>query len=287
MSSAERQAFVYLVTARGSGLVRIGLARDPGQRLRELQVGSPLALDLAHAHACSDRLAAEAIVVELERRFAHRRSHGHWYRLGAVDVRSALAHPATLAAPADAAAARALAAAEEARGEAAFRRRRGRVSSRARTEKELAYQRRRQRERAAKQRQAARVLAHRRTQREAAAAVAVTPRTLRNWKDAPAFERALARERARLAGQAASASPAPRRPRRRRAPPLEQRDQPQPEAAAEGPRQPEQPDPATADSFARIEAGRLDSFANLLDSNDARQGKLTPAEISERERKQT
>jgi hypothetical protein len=291
MNSAERQAFVYVVAARGSGLVRIGMARDPGQRLRELQVGSPLTLELAHAQACPDRLAAEAIVAELERRFAGRRAHGHWYRLGAVDVRSALANPATLAAPAAAAAARALAAAEEARREAAFKRRRGR-GSRARTEKELAYQRRRQRERAAKQRQAARLLARGRTQREAAAAVAVTPRTLRNWKDAPAFERALARERARLAGQGALAAPAGRSARRRKRPTPEPRPappQPQPEAAADSPQRTEHAEQAEpgADSLAQIEARRLDSYANLLDSNDARQGKLTAAEIRVHERKQT
>jgi hypothetical protein len=261
MSSAERPAaFVYVVAARGSDLVRIGLAPDPGQRLRELQVGSPLKLELAHAHPCPDRPAAEAIVAELERRFAGRRAHGHWYRLGAVDVRSALAHPATLAAPEAATVARSLAAAEEARREAAFRRRRGRLGSRARTEKELAYQRRRRRERAHKQRRAARLLARGRTQFEVAAALAVTPRTLRNWKAAPAFESALTRERERLAGRAASAPPAPRRPRRRRQPRPVQRTQPQPqpEPAADGPRRPEQPDPA-ADSFARIEAHRLDS----------------------------
>jgi Homeodomain-like domain/Meiotically up-regulated gene 113 len=216
VTAAVAPAFVYVVAARGSGLVRIGLAPDPGQRLRELQVGSPLQLDLAHAYACPDRLAAEAILAELQRRFAGRRAHGHWYRLGAVDVRSALANPATLAAPAAAAAGRVLAAAEQARREAAFKRRRGRVS-RARTEKELAYQRRRQRERAAEQKRAAKLLARGLKQLEVAAAVGVTPRTLRNWKQAPAFERALARERERLAGRAGSAAPAPapRRPRRK------------------------------------------------------------------------
>jgi hypothetical protein len=285
VSGAERPASVYLVAARGSSLIRIGVASDPGQRLRELQVGSPLTLDLAHAYLCPDRLAAEAIVEELERRFAGRRAHGHWYRLGVVDVRSALANPATLAAPETAAAARALAAAEEARREAAFKRRRGR-GSRARTEKELADQRRRQRERAAKQRQAARLLARAWTQAEAAAAVAVTPRTLRNWKQAPTFALALARERERLAGRAASAPPAPRRPRRRRQPTPEQRPaQPQPEPAVAGPREPEQPDSAAA-SLAQIEARRLDSYPSWLDSNRARRGKLTRAEIRAREREQ-
>jgi len=283
VSGAERAASVYLVAARGSGLIRIGVASDPGQRLRELQVGSPLRLELAHTHLCPDRLAAEAIVEELERRFAGRRAHGHWYRLGAVDLRSALANPTTLAAPQAAAAARAFAAAESARREAAFKRRRRR-GSRARTEKELAYQRRRQRERAAKQRQAARLLARAWTQAEAAAAVAVTPRTLRNWKRAPTFELALARERERLAARAASAPPAPHRPRPRRQPTPEQRPvQPQPEPAADDSREPEQPDPAAA-SLAQIEARRLDSYEDWLDSNRARGGKLTGAEIRARER---
>jgi Helix-turn-helix domain len=281
----ESPAFVYLVTARGSALLRIGLARDPGQRLRELQVGSPLQLELAHAEPCADRLAAEAIVEELDRRFAERRSHGRWYRLAAVDVRSALANPTTLAAPATAAAARERAAAEQVRHVAAFKRRRGR--GRARTEKELAYQRRRQRERAGMQRQAARLLARGRTQAEAAAEVNVSPRTLRNWKDAPTFERALARERARLAGRTGSAPPASRRSRRRRQPPLEQRPaRYQPEPAPDSSRQPKQSDPAAADAFVKIEARRLDSYANFLDSNDARRGKLSPAEIRARERKQ-
>ena len=95
MSGAERAAFVDVVAARGSGLIRIGVARDPAQRLRELQVGSPLQLELAHAHACPDRLAAEAIVEELQRRFGGRREHGHWYRMSVGTVRSALANGVT------------------------------------------------------------------------------------------------------------------------------------------------------------------------------------------------
>ena len=58
------------------------------------------------------------------------------------------------------------------------------------------------------------------------------------------------------------------------------------EPAAERLGHAEQPDPTVADSSARIEARRLDSYANLVDSNDARGGKLTPAEIQARVRKQ-
>jgi len=204
MSGAEREAFVSVVAA-ASGLVRIGVAGDPRKRLRELQVGSPVKLELALAQPHPGRLDAAAVVAALERQFADRRAHGSWYRLTAADVRSALQNPATLAAPATAAAARAAAAAEAAAREARFHRRRGR-GSRARTEKELAYQRRRRRERAAKQRRAARLIGDGMTQTNAAAAVGVTTRTLHNWKAAPGFRRELERQRARAARQRAPAA---------------------------------------------------------------------------------
>jgi len=192
---AERQASVYVV-AGAVGPARIGVAVDPRKRLRELQVGSPVRLELALAWPCANRLDAEAVVEELYRRFAARRAHGRWYRLSAADVRSALANPATLAAPATAAAA-----ARAAR----LARRRGR-RSRARTEKELAYQLGRRRERVAKRRRAARLIGRGMTQTEAAGAVGVTARTLRNWKAAPGFRRELERQRERAARQRAPAA---------------------------------------------------------------------------------
>jgi hypothetical protein len=293
MRSAETQACVYLVAARGSGLIRIGVASDPGQRLRELQVGSPLKLELAHVHPCPDRPAAEAIVAELERRFAGRHEHGHWYRLEVGTVRSALANPATLAAPEAAAAARALAAAESARREAAFKRRRGR-GSRARTEKELAYQRRRQRERVATQKRAARLLARGLTQAEAAAALAVTPRTLRNWRQAPAFERALARERERLAARTASAAPARPRPRHRSEPkperPAEQ-PEPQPEAAAEAPASPSSLNPRLPRWRGSRRAGstpkRAGSTQTTPDAGGSRPLRSAPGNATENSNKAT
>jgi hypothetical protein len=78
---------------------------------------------------------------------------------------------------------------------------------RARTEKERAYQRRRRRERTAKQQRAARLLARGRKQVEVAHALGVTPRTLRSWRSAPDFLRALEREQARTARAAALQPP--------------------------------------------------------------------------------
>lgn len=185
MTEAETQAYVYVVGS-AFGLARLAVANDPSKRLRELQLGSPVKLELVLARPYANRLEAEAVVDELDRRFAARRAHGRWYRVTAADVRSALANPATLAAPANAAAARA-AAAEAAEREARLARRRGH-RPRARTENELDYQLRCRRERAAKQQQAAKLIGQGTTQTAAAAKVGVTPRTLRNWKNTPPLQ---------------------------------------------------------------------------------------------------
>jgi hypothetical protein len=60
---------------------------------------------------------------------------------------------------------------------------------RAQTEKQRAYERRRRQERTRKQKRAAKLLGQGMTQQAVAAELGVTPRTLRNWKAAPAFQR--------------------------------------------------------------------------------------------------
>jgi len=285
MTSGE-QAWLYLVSGGASGLVRLGVASDPRQRVRALQVGSPLELVLAETWPYPNRLDAEAIVEALQRRFAESRVRGQWYRLGVVEVRSALANPAIRAAPAAAAAARAAAVAQLAERQARLRRRRG-PDSRARTEKELEYQRRRRGARQAKQRRAARLLADHWRQTEAAAAVGVTARTLRNWKHDPGFERALARERARAGQQTAVALPTTPGRVRRRERKLELPPAPAaPEPTGGSNPEPEQPDPEATQAFAEIEGRRLDSHQAWLHSNQARRGELTPTQTHAREQKQ-
>src|SRR2546430_14985962 len=71
---------VYLIASR-LGLAKIGVAPEPRQRLRELQVGSPVRLELALAKPYPTRQQARAVADELARRFAARRAHRHWYRL--------------------------------------------------------------------------------------------------------------------------------------------------------------------------------------------------------------
>ena len=195
-------AYLYLISC-GLERAKIGVAGDARKRLRELQVGSPAELKLELSLAYAERGDAVAVAAELYRCFARRRVRGSWYRLTKADVREALARPATLEAPA-----RARAAAAAATHERPVAPRQG-GQLRARTEKQLAYERRRRQERTRKQQRAAKLLAQGMTQEAVAAELGVTTRTLRNWKSAPAFQRERERERERQHKHAARQRAAP------------------------------------------------------------------------------
>jgi hypothetical protein len=47
---------------RPLGLVKLGVATNPKQRVQNLQIGSPVPLELAGHYAMSDRPTAEAVV---------------------------------------------------------------------------------------------------------------------------------------------------------------------------------------------------------------------------------
>ncbi len=219
--------YVYAISCRRLGLLKIGVADQPRKRLRELQVGSPLELTLAYTQPYGERGDAVAVCEELYRCFAEKRDRGRWYRLTVEQLRYGFGRRATVEAPQRASAA-------EAARESQLTDRRTRSGRR--TEKQLAYERRRRQQRRQKQRRAARLLSWM-TQEQAAAVLGVSSRTLRNWKTAPAFRRELERARQPRLHQPASGrsrratSPARRQPddRRRNRPPPQQ----QPTAAAE------------------------------------------------------
>jgi hypothetical protein len=173
------EAYLYVISCR-LDRVKIGVAGDARKRLRELQVGSPVELKLTLTRPYAERRDADAVAEELYRYFAGRRDRGSWYRLTVAEVRERLGQRATLEAPARARAAAAEAAARERR----VAPRRG-EQVRARTGKQLAYERRRRQERTRKQKRAAKLLGQGMTQQAVAAELGVTTRTLRNWKAAP------------------------------------------------------------------------------------------------------
>ena len=310
------EVYLYVISCRLE-LAKIGVAGDAEKRLRELQVGSPVELKLTLTRSYPERRDAEAVADELYRYFASRRVRGSWYRLSAGEVRERLGQRASLEAPA-----RARAAAEAA---ASKRRasRRGGEQVRARTEKQLAYERRRRQERSRRQKRAARLFGQGMTQQAVAAELGVTTRTLRNWKAAPAFQRErehthVARQRtapphSKLKPPARRDAEDTRRNRPRRSRPgaeqtpaidVEQAERERPALAAEKqanaadpPRSPATSQhygvpilPDTPDGYAArvayYELRRLNNLPNSqLDYNDAKRGLEPPAERRARERR--
>ncbi|MFJ8028453.1 GIY-YIG nuclease family protein [Streptomyces sp. NPDC096311] len=76
-----RKERVYLIGSPGSPLVKIGWTDNPERRLRHLQTGSPVPLELLALFEGGH--IAEA---ELHRRFADKRRHGEWFDLGSDPV---------------------------------------------------------------------------------------------------------------------------------------------------------------------------------------------------------
>jgi hypothetical protein len=254
-------SYVYAVSCRRLGLLKIGVADDPGKRLRELQVGSPAELTLAYMQPYAERRDAVAVCEELYRCFAGRRDRGRWYRLTLEEVRHGLARRATVEAPQRA---RAAEAARESRVAAGRRKRLG-----GRTEKQLAYERRRRQQRTRLQKRAARLRAAGWRQDEIAAAVEVTTRTLRNWKSAPAYRRELERQRARGGRKPASAPASERKPRPQRRATQTRPDRHRRADRAAG-RQPEPaPAPATSEPAIELDDG-VPIFPDTTEGRSAR-----------------
>jgi predicted GIY-YIG superfamily endonuclease len=75
----EVNHYVYVISCP-LGLVKLGVATNPKQRVQNLQIGSPVPLELAWHYAMSDRATAEEVVAALQERFRDRRERGHWFR---------------------------------------------------------------------------------------------------------------------------------------------------------------------------------------------------------------
>jgi len=73
---------LYLILARSLERAKIGLSNDPERRLKELQTGSPVPLEL-FAFQYSKR--AKAREAELHKKFKNRHLHGEWFDLKPLD----------------------------------------------------------------------------------------------------------------------------------------------------------------------------------------------------------
>jgi hypothetical protein len=77
--------FVYVIHAQGCGLFKIGWAKDPAKRIRDLQTASPDALELVGSRPGTLRDEAD-----LHRRFRPLRIRGEWFALAPEDVQAIL-----------------------------------------------------------------------------------------------------------------------------------------------------------------------------------------------------
>lgn len=80
----------YLYAVVGAGKVKIGLARDPVVRLRELQVGSPVPLRLAEVWPVGSRRRTRAIERSAHALFRWCRLRGEWFDITPAEVEPVL-----------------------------------------------------------------------------------------------------------------------------------------------------------------------------------------------------
>lgn len=70
---------VYVIGPRGGSVVKIGRSVDPKKRVTEIQLMSPLPLDVLWSHSGGH------LEAKLHGRFAHLRTHGEWFDFGDDD----------------------------------------------------------------------------------------------------------------------------------------------------------------------------------------------------------
>ena len=210
-------ASVYVISCP-LGLLKVAVAAEPKRRLQNLQVGSPVPLELAAQYPMSDLASAQAVAAALNERFRARRERGHWFRASPLELRQALGEREIVDLYRRSEAgyrAQARAAAEAAKAEA----RRARA---------LATAAERRRLRRARRRAAAQLLGAGLTQVATAEALGLSDRTLRNWLKGQSFQTAVERARARAERQASKAERSV--PRRRAA---QEQEKPAPELPSE------------------------------------------------------
>lgn len=80
----RRPGFIYLLRAE-NGLYKIGLTKNVNTRIKAIQNGSLLKIELLHTIRSSDMVTAEQI---LHARFEEKRNKGEWFALTLQDVES-------------------------------------------------------------------------------------------------------------------------------------------------------------------------------------------------------
>ena len=75
--SWNKEGWIYLVQPADGGLVKIGFAYNPAERLKALQIGSPVPLRIIATFP-----GTRALEQSIHRYLWTERSHGEWFRPG-------------------------------------------------------------------------------------------------------------------------------------------------------------------------------------------------------------
>jgi len=81
--SSENDGFVYVINSEGNPLYKIGLSKNPTQRLESLQHACPIPLTFRFLWRTSDMNLVEKC---LHKRFETKRKHGEWFKLDSLDL---------------------------------------------------------------------------------------------------------------------------------------------------------------------------------------------------------
>lgn len=74
-------AYVYIIK-RADGCIKIGVAKNPKKRLKQLQTGSNMRLEIAGSFPYKSRMQAFTMERELHERFSIFRQEGEWFTAG-------------------------------------------------------------------------------------------------------------------------------------------------------------------------------------------------------------
>jgi hypothetical protein len=75
-------AYVYIIKRAGDGCIKIGVARNPKKRLKQLQTGSNVELFIVGCFPYKSRMEAFEMERQLHERFAIFRQEGEWFSGG-------------------------------------------------------------------------------------------------------------------------------------------------------------------------------------------------------------
>jgi predicted GIY-YIG superfamily endonuclease len=89
--------YVYIIHQTTTNYIKIGIADNPKNRLKELQTASPLPLHLKFTLSCQDRNAAIAIESGLHQHYEKQRMSGEWFDIPVEQIVDILKTAAFLA----------------------------------------------------------------------------------------------------------------------------------------------------------------------------------------------